>query len=79
MHLTGAEDSMQKLTVAIEGMSCAHCVGAVRRALEGVDGVTVERVALGSATVDYDPTRASAEAIAVAIEDAGYQATVVGR
>lgn len=70
---------MERVTIAIEGMSCAQCVGAVRRALEAVEGVTVEQVALGSAVVALDPARADTAALATAIEDAGYQAHVAGR
>ena len=28
-------------TIKIDGMSCGHCVQSVRKALEGVEGVTV--------------------------------------
>ena len=65
--MTGA-----KLT--IKGMSCGHCVAAVRGALSGVEGVSVRNVAIGSAEVEYDPSRVSAEAIVDAVEDEGYEA-----
>ena len=70
---------MERLTLAIDGMSCGHCVGAVKRALADIEGVRVEQIAIGSATVEFDPARASAERVTTAIEDAGYQASVVGR
>jgi copper chaperone CopZ len=54
-------------------MSCAHCVSAVKSALDEIDGVDVKKVEIGSATVDYDPARASRSAIEKAIEEAGYQ------
>ena len=64
---------MEKFGLKIGGMSCGHCVGAVAGALKKVDGVTVEEVKIGSATMSYDPARTSPAAIARAIEDAGYQ------
>jgi copper chaperone CopZ len=64
---------MEKLTLEIDGMSCGHCVGAVRRALEEMDGVQVESVRIGEASVQYDPRTVSSNAIASAIVDEGYQ------
>ncbi|HEX6576102.1 MAG TPA: heavy-metal-associated domain-containing protein [Gemmatimonadaceae bacterium] len=63
---------MTRTTMKIDGMSCGHCVMAVRKALEGVDGTNVENVALGTATVEYDPNVTSPQKIAEAINDAGY-------
>lgn len=65
---------MSRTTLKIDGMSCMHCVAAVKQALQGVDGVTVENVAVGSATVSYDPAVVSPAKLAEAIEDAGYSA-----
>ena len=67
---------MVSLKIEIEGMSCGHCVGAVQRALGEVDGVIVEEVAVGSATVTYDPAKTSVDAVSKAVEKAGY--AVVG-
>lgn len=53
-------------------MSCGHCVSAVSRALEAVDGVTVESVGVGGATVSFDPERADPARIARAVEAQGY-------
>jgi copper chaperone len=61
-------------TIKIEGMSCQHCVAAVTKALESVDGVTNVRVDLGAGTATFDQTATvDAEAIRRAIEDAGYE------
>jgi copper chaperone CopZ len=65
---------MSHTTLKIDGMSCGHCVTAVKKALEGLDGVTVESVAIGSATVEYDPAVVSPEKIVGAVSDAGYSA-----
>lgn len=66
---------MQKATFEISGMSCGHCVKAVDKALQQTEGVTVENVAIGSATVAYDESKTSADAIAHVIDEAGYPVT----
>lgn len=65
---------MEKLELAIDGMSCGHCVAAVKAALEGLDGVRVERVEVGSASVAFDPARVATQRIVDAVEDEGYSA-----
>ena len=70
---------MESTTIGISGMSCGHCVAAVKRALDGIEGVEVREVKVGSATVDYDPQATSAERIARAIEDEGYGVETAGR
>jgi copper chaperone CopZ len=67
------EGTMDRITMKIDGMSCGHCVGAVASALKSVEGVDVERVEIGSATLAYDPAATSTDRIAQAIEDEGYQ------
>jgi copper chaperone CopZ len=64
---------MDRLTLKIGGMSCGHCVASLTRALKSVDGLAVERVAVGEASVVIDPAVAPRERIAQAVEDAGYQ------
>ena len=63
---------MDRITMKIDGMSCGNCVNHVRKALEELDGVQVEQVNIGSATVAYDPSVASEAVIARVIEDEGY-------
>lgn len=63
---------MDKLTMQITGMTCGHCVAGVTRALQGVPGVTVDQVAIGTASVAYDPTAATPADIAKAVEEEGY-------
>lgn len=65
---------MKKIDLTIEGMTCEHCVRAVRGALENVPGVRVEAVDIGSATVEYDPERVNEETLVDAIADEGYTA-----
>ncbi len=63
---------MQTVTLAITGMSCGHCVGAVRSALAGLKGVDVQEVTIGKATVAIDPALVTQEALIDAVEDQGY-------
>ena len=63
---------MDRMTMKIDGMSCGHCVAAVDKALRKLDGVKVEDVAIGKATVSYDPSKVSEGVIADAVADEGY-------
>ena len=65
---------MERLEIAIDGMSCGHCVRAVKDALGELDGVRVERVEVGSAAVGYDAAKVAPDAILAAVEEAGYEA-----
>lgn len=63
---------MKTETLTIQGMSCGHCVRAVREALERVDGVNVEEVEIGSARVSYDPEQVDHDVLVQAVEEEGY-------
>ena len=65
---------MNKATLTIDGMSCGHCVATVRSELAKQPGVQVEEVAVGSATVAYDPDVCSLAQLADAVTAAGYEA-----
>ena len=64
----------ETVDLTIEGMSCDHCVRAVQSALRSVPGVTIDRVAIGSATITYDPTQTSLDEVLDAVADEGYTA-----
>ena len=66
---------MKQLKLEVAGMSCGHCVGAVREALASVPGVKVEDVHIGSASVSYDESRTTVGDLVDAVADAGYEAT----
>ena len=66
---------MAQLNLVIDGMGCGGCIKNVRKALEGVPGVAVEHVAVGSAVVSHDPARASRENVVEALASAGYAAS----
>ncbi|HVX41389.1 MAG TPA: heavy-metal-associated domain-containing protein [Gemmatimonadaceae bacterium] len=69
---------MEHLKLTIEGMSCQHCVRAVRGRLERTPGVRVEDVQIGSATMEFDPAQTNVDSIEDAIADEGYTAFVEG-
>ena len=64
---------METLTMHIDGMSCGHCVKAVRDALAELPGVEVKDVAIGAATVAYDPAETPRSELVEAVRDAGYE------
>lgn len=64
---------MAETKVKIEGMSCQHCVMAVKKALGGVPAVFESDVQIGSAFVKYDESKAKEADIQAAIEKAGYK------
>lgn len=64
------------ITLAIDGMSCGHCVQAVNKALAAVPGVTVRSVAVGSAVIEAADGWAAGKAVA-ALDEAGFPAKAV--
>ncbi len=67
--------NMQTETLTIDGMTCGHCVNAVRAALEDLDGVEVEHIEIGAARVRCDPAQTDRAALDRAVEEAGYTVT----
>jgi copper chaperone CopZ len=72
------QETSEPVTIRISGMSCGHCVSAVRKALEAVPGVSVRAVEIGSASVVLDGARATLADAEAAIDAAGYD-VVKGR
>ena len=71
---TQDQKNAEKLTLAVQGMSCAACVRRVEKALVGVAGVREASVNLATekATMVFDPAHAGLEAMKQAVEEAGY-------
>jgi copper chaperone CopZ len=65
---------MDRVHLTIEGMTCEHCVRAVRNRLADTPGVQVEQVEVGSAVITLDPTATTIEVVEDAIADEGYTA-----
>jgi copper chaperone len=75
--MTSLEDRrMHQVTFVVKGMTCGHCVSAIKSRLEDIGGVLRADVQLkdGRAVVDFDPLKVSVETIADAISDEGYSA-----
>ena len=60
-----------KLNLKIDGMGCEHCIKSVREALEGVNGVKVLDVKIGSAEIEAENDSVLNE-IKEQLDDAGY-------
>ncbi len=60
--------------IRIEGMSCDHCVMAVKKELSRIEGLQVKDVRIGSALVAYEESHVLPSRIIAAIEAAGYRA-----
>lgn len=66
-----------KTTVKISGMSCMHCVAAVKGALKDLPGVKSLDVKVGEAVIESDAAL-DPEALKQAIDDAGFEVVSVG-
>lgn len=56
----------------IEGMSCQHCVMALKKELSELE-VVIKSVEVGKAEVAYDPAKTGRDKIIQAIEEAGFR------
>lgn len=65
-------------TLTIKGMTCGGCVATVKLKLKKTKGVLAYEVSLdkGEADVTYDPALTNPEAIAAAVSETGFTATV---
>jgi len=72
---TGYQVITEKVTLAVQGMTCATCVERVEKALAGTDGVISASVnfATEKATVVFIPGAVSQVDLVRSIEHAGYQ------
>ena len=57
--------------IKIDGMSCGHCVMAVRTELSRLP-VKIKDVSIGSAEIEYDEAKVTSDEIKKAINKAGY-------
>jgi copper chaperone len=67
---------METTVLKVSGMSCGGCVKSVTNVLTALPGVARAEVTLtpGEAKVDFDPAQVTREAMAKAIDDAGFEA-----
>lgn len=64
---------MAEIILKIDGMSCQHCVMNVKKAVDGIEGVSSSDVTVGSAKVVYDDAKINKGAIAAVVQNAGYK------
>jgi copper chaperone CopZ len=64
------------LRLSIDGMHCGGCVNRVTAALQGVKGVELGSVEVGSAQMAFHPEQTSAEEIAAAVNRIGFSVRV---
>lgn len=57
----------------IEGMSCGHCVMAVRKELSKLVNIKIDDVQIGKAKIEFDERITQESIIIKAIEEAGYK------
>src|SRR3989304_3075365 len=65
----------EKLTLPVEGMTCASCVSRVEKALSKIDGITDVTVNLASekATFSLNKNKTQIDEIRKSVEEAGYK------
>lgn len=59
--------------IQIKGMSCQHCVGSVKKALENVPGLSQISVDLEAGEASFNNENASREEIRSAISKIGFE------
>ena len=62
---------MKTKTLLIDGMSCQHCVMAVKKELSKLD-IKIRDVRIGSAEIDYDDEKVSNAQLEETVKEAGY-------
>jgi mercuric ion binding protein len=70
--------TLQTVTLDVQNMTCAVCPITVKKALERVPGVTDAKVDFDkkTASISFDPDKASTDTLTNATADAGYPSSV---
>lgn len=63
---------MKNETLTVQGMSCGHCVNAIKSALKEINVDANVDLDSKSVAVTYDDSKVSIEKIKEAIDDQGY-------
>ena len=67
----------QEILLKVEGMQCSHCQAAVKKALEGVDGVQSADVSLENKTAHVTLAKdVDTASLIAAVTDAGFSASI---
>src|SRR5690554_3891437 len=69
-----SENTFEKVTFKVSGMTCAACSSRIEKRLNRVEGVkrAAVNLAVEKAAVEYDGTRVSPEQLIEIIRDTGY-------
>lgn len=67
---------MKNKTLKIEGMSCHHCVMALRKSFQMVDGVEEADVEVGKVNLSFDEARVTDKDLEEAVARAGFKVRV---
>ncbi len=65
---------MEKMDFVVEGMTCQHCVAAVKKVLQDVSGVQTVAVDLDSKSAEVTGVSLNPDHLLAAIEAEGYTA-----
>jgi len=70
--------TLQTVTLDVRNMTCAVCPITIKKALERVPGVTDAKVDFNkkTASISFDPDKASPNGLTKATADAGYPSSV---
>jgi len=63
---------MEQIKLMIEGMSCGHCVTALKKALGKIEGIRVVNVEIGMAVIETDKIAILRPEIEKAVSEAGF-------
>jgi copper chaperone CopZ len=76
MHLLKRRRNLMQeaVSLSIEGMHCGACIRRVTDALGKMEGVHVNSVEVGSASLTFDPEQVTVEKIAGAVNKIGFMA-----
>ena len=77
MDQKNKEETTMTKTMTIEGMMCMHCSGRVKKALEGVAGVTGVVVDLDKKTATVTGNALDDATLRAAVTDAGYEVKAI--
>ena len=67
--------STEKISLPVEGMTCASCVARVEKTVGKFDGVSAVNVNLATekVTMEYDPSVVDLKKLAATVEEIGYK------
>jgi copper chaperone CopZ len=72
------QPGVKKATFEVQGVTCDSCRNHITTALMQVDGVTAVEFVKKTAFVSYTEAKVQPAALAAAIKEAGYEATIPG-